>query len=570
MYEGLFQDETEQALEFRAANPRAPGPAKASVWSQAAELVASPFKGAAGGIAQSAALGADMLKGVASNLPDALAGPLGAVPAVAGVQAAVRTGADILSPRPGQFDSEAGISLRNVAASYGPDPVTSTTASTILLDGARILTKAGMYSLAGGLPGAVLGTGVDEAATGYNELRAKGVDPTTAAKAGAVRGAAVAAGVALPVAGRTVAQTAGLVAFGGPGLFVAEQATTRAILESAEYPHLALQYDPTDPVGLGVSLLVPGAVGAAVHRARARGAAAAGAPEPAEVATAEPVPTAPLPELLRSMPELQDAALVAHRSHVVDQHLLADPADLGARQSHAAAMEAAAKAMDEGLPVSVASVELDPVRAQQAMEQLKARIDAAEAELAPLRDVDDVPAQMDAVSSLDPAIPYRPPFPDGGFDIANLLAQARQMLLANGNNPGRLIDELTEQGRTVSPEMHNALVGMRDFHDRMPELMQQFRAIEWNRGGKSTPGDILADAVERMRAGDGPEVQNTPLGRAAHLALQQPRLAVRLDEGDGARSARELVDEVRMDARQDRKDAKAFAAAVECMLRTGS
>lgn len=565
MYEGLFQDETEQALQFRAESPRAPAAPKASVWSQAAELVASPFKGVAAGVAQSAALGADMLKGVASNLPDALNGPLGAVPAVAGVQAAVRTGADILSPRPGQFDSEAGISLRNVAASYGPDPVTSTTASTILLDGARILTKAGVYTLAGGLPGAVVGTGVDEAATGYNELRAKGVDPTTAAKAGAVRGAAIAAGVALPVAGRTLAQTAGLVAVGGPGLFVAEQATTRAILEAAEYPALARQYDPTDPVGLGVSLLVPGAVGAAVHRSRAKAGAGA-----APSVTPEPVQPPPLTELLRSMPELQDAALAAHRSHVVDAHLLADPADLSARKSHAAAMEAAAKAMDEGLPVSVAAVELDPVRAQQAMEQMKARIDAAEAELAPLRDVDDVPAQIDAVSSLDPAIPYRPPFPDGGFDIANLLAQARQMLLANGNNPGRLIDELTEQGRTVSPEMHNALVGMRDFHDRMPELMQQFRAIEWNRGGKSTPGDILADAVERMRAGDGPEVQNTPLGRAAHLALQQPRLAVRLDEGDGARSARELVDEVRMDARQDRKDAKAFAAAVECMLRTGS
>lgn len=554
MYEGLFQEETEQALEFRAANPRAAEPPKASVWSQAAEILKAVPKG----VAQAAMQTTRNVQSV----------PVAGNPLAMGASEQ-----EELLQENGVTTEAVDRDLRRGIEALKPDPVAATIASRVLQDGARVLSKVGLYGAIGGGAGAVVGTGLDEGLTGRRELMDQGVDATTATKAGAVRGAAMAAGVALPVVGKTVAQTVGLVAVGGPGLFMTEQATTRAILESAEYPHLALQYDPTDPVGLGLSVLVPGAVGAAVHRSRAR-AAAAGTPEPAAGATAEPVapasPTAPLPELLRSMPELQDAALVAHRSQVVDAHLLADPADLGARQSHAAAMEAAARAMDEGVPVSVAAVEVDPVRAQQAMEQMKARIDAAEAELAPLRDVDDVPAQMDAVSPLDPASPYRPPFPDGGFDIANLLAQARQMLLANGNNPGRLIDELTEQGRTVSPEMHNALVGMREFHDRMPELMQQFRAIEWNRGGKSTPGDILADAVERMRAGDGPEVQNTPLGRAAHLALQQPRLAVRLDEGDGARSARELVDEVRMDARQDRKDAKAFAAAVECMLRTGS
>lgn len=555
MYEGLFQDETEQALEFRAANPRAPEPPKASVWSQAAEILKAVPKGVGQAAMQTT-----------RNVQR--------VPVAGNPLTMSASEQEELLQDNGVTTEAVDRDLRRGIEALKPDPVAATIASRVLQDGARVLSKVGLYGAFGGGAGAVVGTGLDEGLTGRRELMDQGVDASTATKAGAVRGAAMAAGVALPVVGKTLAQTAGLVAVGGPGLFMTEQATTRAILEAAEYPHLALQYDPTDPVGLGLSVLVPGAVGAAVHRARARGAAAAGAPEPAAVTTAEPVapatPTAPLPELLRSMPDLQDAALAAHRSQVVDAHLLADPADLGARQSHAAAMEAAAKAMDEGVPVSVAAVELDPVRAQQAVEQMKARIDAAEAELAPLREVDDVPAQMDAVSPLDPAMPYRPPFPDGGFDIANLLAQARQMLLANGNNPGRLIDELTEQGRTVSLEMHNALVGMRDFHDRMPELMQQFRAIEWNRGGKSTPGDILADAVERMREGDGIEVQNTPLGRAAHLALQQPRLAVRLDEGDGARSARELVDEVRMDARQDRKDAKAFAAAVECMLRTGS
>lgn len=556
MYEGLFQDETEQALEFRAANPRAPEPPKASVWSQAAEILKAVPKG----VGQAAM----------QTTRNVQRGPVAGNP----LTMSASEQEELLQDN-GVTTEAVDRDLRRGIEALEPDPVAATIASRVLQDGARVLSKVGLYGAIGGGAGAVVGTGLDEGLTGRRELMDQGVDATTATKAGAVRGAAMAAGVALPVVGKTIAQTVGLVAVGGPGLFMTEQATTRAILEAAQYPHLALQYDPLDPVGLGLSVLVPGAVGAAVHRSRARATAAAGASEPVTVATAEPVapetPTAPLPELLRSMPDLQDAALAAHRSQVVDAHLLADPADLGARQSHAAAMDAAAKAMDEGAPVNVAAVELDPVRAQQAMEQMKARIDAAEAELAPLREADDALAQVDAVSPLDPAVPYRrPPVPDGGYDIGNLLAQARDMLSAGGRGAGNLIDEMKASGRPVSPEMHNALVGVEEFSGSVDELIKQYRAVEWNRDGKSLPVDMLAEAIERMRAGDGPEAQTRPLARAAYIAREQPGLPVRMDEADGARVASEVVDEARADARQDRTDAKAFAAAVECILRTGS
>ncbi|MFX6950008.1 hypothetical protein ABTH81_23305, partial [Acinetobacter baumannii] len=76
--------------------------------------------------------------------------------------------------------------------------------------------KAIGYSLAATpIPGAVL-TGTDEAFVEAEKLKAEGVDFHTRTKAAAVAGGAAAAATALPVAGRTVAQTVGLVAAGGP------------------------------------------------------------------------------------------------------------------------------------------------------------------------------------------------------------------------------------------------------------------------------------------------------------------------------------------------------------------
>lgn len=551
MYEGLFQDETDRALEFRAANPREPEPPKASVWSQAAEII----KAIPRGVGQAAL---QTTRNVQSR-------------PVAGNPLAMTAADQEDLLRDGDVTTEAvDRDLRRGVDALKPDPVAATVASRVLQDGARVLSKVGLYGAFGGGVGAVVGTGLDEGLTGRRELMDQGVDAKTASKAGAVRGAAMAAGVALPVVGSTALRTAGLVAVGGPGLFMAEQATTRAILEAAEYPALARQYDPTDPVGLGVSLLFPGAVGVAVHRARAKaGTPAAPAAEVVAPSPAEPVQ--PLTELLRSAPELQDAAMVAHRSHVVDQHLLAEPTNVAARQSHAAAMESAARAMDEGAPIRVDALELDPAKAQEALTQMKARIDEAEAELAPLREQDAPPDAADAVPTLEIVTPYqRPPVPDGGFDIGNLLAQARDLLATSGGNANRVIEDFKAGGKTLSPELHNALAGMHEFPGRLQDVLENFRAIEWNGGGKSKPADVLADTIERMRGGEGVEPPNTPLGRAAQIARQQPNLSVRLDEADGGRVAREVVDEVRMDARQDRRDAKAFAAAVECMLRTGS
>ncbi len=240
-----------------ARNPQAAKPEKPGFWGQAAELLQAPFKGAAQGAGQTARainrvnpMQAGSSSALSPTEQDEYAAGCGHHPRVAGPGIA-----------PGH---------RRIQAV----PLTSTTASMILQDAGRLLTKAAGYSVMGGPVAAVAGTGLDEAATGFMEFRDQGVDPMTAAKAGAVRGAMTAAGIAIPVVGTTGLKTVGLIAAGGPLSFMAEQATTRAILENANYLELAAEHDAFDPVGLGVSTLVPGLFGMALHRARVRKAAA--------------------------------------------------------------------------------------------------------------------------------------------------------------------------------------------------------------------------------------------------------------------------------------------------------
>lgn len=172
------------------------------------------------------------------------------------------------------FRSDAGRSLRNVAADYLPDPLTAHAAEVVVGDFSRVATKA---VTAGVTLGPVLGavvTGAEEGFTASDKLAEQGVDVATRSKVGAVTGAVTAAGFALPVAGKTIAGTVGLAAAGGPVSFVAQQAATREILQNADYDALADQYDPFDPVGLTLSTLIPLGFGAAARRSTARAAKA--------------------------------------------------------------------------------------------------------------------------------------------------------------------------------------------------------------------------------------------------------------------------------------------------------
>lgn len=150
-----------------------------------------------------------------------------------------------------------------VREGLAPNPEDASASEQVLYGFARGASKVVLGAPAG--PAGFALAGGEEALTATRELQRQGVDDSTAMKAGAVQGAGLAL-AALPLAGRTLAQTAGLYLAGGPGGFVAQQALTREILKQGGYDQIAEGYDPFDPVGLAVSTLVPAVFTAAALR----------------------------------------------------------------------------------------------------------------------------------------------------------------------------------------------------------------------------------------------------------------------------------------------------------------
>jgi len=472
MWEGLTPAAAEQSLGFQARNPTPAPKPRAGFWSQLGEFAAAVPKGLGQGAQQT----------VRAVNRAGLAGPQAGNPLV-------------MAPGEGeQLLEDSGVTrqrvdedLRAGIEALRPDPLTSTTASVVLQNLSRVLGKVAGYTITGGRAGAVVGTGLDEGATGYLELRDKGVDPQTAAKAGAVRGASMALGVALPIAGSTVAQSVGLVAAGGPGSFMLEQSLTREILEAANYPELAAEYDPFDPVGVGIATLFSGAVGAAAHRARAK--AGPGTSESPAAALADE-------------PQVRDAAHVVYQTRAAELHMLGDAADPRARASHAAAVDVATRAMEAGEPVRIASLDVDPARAARVMNEVMQRVRALEPQMAAARAADALP---DSSLRMPP-----PPEP---------------LPVAAAAEPQSLVDRIADA------------LGLR------PE--------------RSGPADPI------------PEGARQPMQRAEEVARQRPDLLVRMDEGEQAMAAPDLVAQVREELRHDKTDAPAFQAAIECYIRTG-
>lgn len=149
-----------------------------------------------------------------------------------------------------------------------PDPRVTGTASQLVFGFGKTAGKAVGYAMVGGNVGGAVMFGLDEGTNETMRLEDKGVDTATAVKAGTVHGVAAGVSAALPVAGKTKLQTAGIVATGGPASYVAEQSAIREILRSAQYDRIAEDYKPFDPMGLIVSTAAPAAFGAAAHAAR--------------------------------------------------------------------------------------------------------------------------------------------------------------------------------------------------------------------------------------------------------------------------------------------------------------
>lgn len=269
MLDSMYQEGTDKTLDDRVSRPLQAPTARPSFGASLWNTTKAPFAGVGAGANESAGFAADIL------------GAFGSVQAGYGLQAdpSLLFSGDEQKKRieAGQkardeiesgaaFSTEIGTGFRATSRSFAPDPATANAAEQMLFGFSRLMTKAVGYSVLGGpIVGATL-TGADEGMTDADRLKAEGVDIATRTKAGAVAGVSTGLSVALPVAGKTFAGTAALVAAGGPVSFIAQQAASKAILENAGYDKLADQYNPFDPVGLAVSTLVPAAFGAYAMR----------------------------------------------------------------------------------------------------------------------------------------------------------------------------------------------------------------------------------------------------------------------------------------------------------------
>ncbi|WP_334028930.1 lytic transglycosylase domain-containing protein [Burkholderia orbicola] len=170
------------------------------------------------------------------------------------------------------FESPLGTRAYDLSDTFKPDP-TRTTAIDQTVQGVMSgLTQIVPAAVLGGpLAGAAVG-GTSIGMSRAEDLKRQGVDVGTRTAVGAVEGAITAAGAVLPVAGSTVARTAGLVAAGGPGAAIAQATIEKAILRNADYDHLADQIDPLDPVNIAASTLMAGAFAGAHTAVTARAA----------------------------------------------------------------------------------------------------------------------------------------------------------------------------------------------------------------------------------------------------------------------------------------------------------
>lgn len=170
-----------------------------------------------------------------------------------------------------KFVTEGGDVMREEASTFAPDPATAHTADQVLHGFTRVGTKVVAATAVGNLPTAATLLAAEGTNTAYHELVAKGIDPATALKAGAVEGLGQAAAV-IPMAGPTIKATVGLGIAAGPGAFMAQETLSRKILAEAGYKDEASRHDPLDPLGLTIATLLPAVFGGAhaVGLARAR------------------------------------------------------------------------------------------------------------------------------------------------------------------------------------------------------------------------------------------------------------------------------------------------------------
>jgi hypothetical protein len=265
MIDGMFQAGTDSALDDQIQRPAPFKPDEPGF--SAFGLGRGAVKGVGGGVANTIAFGAEMVGafGSVAGAGGFNQGGMFSAPTAKEKQEQDAAAKKLREQGP-EFSNEAGDMFRAQAKEIMPDPTSTHASEQVIAGVAQFATQAVGYSLATG-PVAPFLLGGDVGMAEADKLKQQGVDLATRTKAGAVAGAVAGVSIALPVAvPGSVGKTAALVAAGGPGGFIAQNAAERAILNNAGYEKIASQYDPLDPVGLALSTIVPAGFGAAAVR----------------------------------------------------------------------------------------------------------------------------------------------------------------------------------------------------------------------------------------------------------------------------------------------------------------
>ena len=564
MFDDLYPEASEAALTAKAARPPEPQPTQRfSMWG----LLSAAPKGVAAGAAQGAASVADLTKAVRDKVPANVSGPLGHIPIMNLAMSAFQVGADVArGPAEGQFTSEVGTSLRNVAKDYTPDPQTTHVAESAVFNLFRVGSKALTAAAAGGnIPGAVI-AGAEEGFSTADDLARQGVDIKTRTKVGAVTAATNAVGFALPAAGKTWAQTGALALAGGPVSFMAQNQATREILQNADYSKLADQYDPLDPLGLALSTVLPLGFGAlAMRGVKAKGPMPDGSPPP-------DVPPVKAPD------DLVDAARVTLLRENMDA---TNPVrgDIAQADAHVTAYT---RAMDQQANGERVQVDVPEAVAVKATQEMAARVETMRAEVAAM--ADEIPPQIlqrnQPQAHADTAQAAIKTVAEAStFNPAALATQASD-LLAGGKTAGQVIGELEAGGTKVTPELQNMLVGASEFGGRINDLVDQVNTLRKQRGTNAQPFDLIAQAVENLRTGtkaEAPKLSNPLEDRLAEIEVRNPtaldaEIPVEFDDnGKPSKTvtAREYLDMVKKEAAADAQDANLIEVAANCFLSGG-
>lgn len=302
--EALYADSIEQGLQRWAANPGPEAPPSFNITS----FLAAGAKGLPSAALESGGSVADVLSGFGTALAASggSAGGMFSLPTPAEQKQEAQARDRMLKGE--AFDVSAGNAMREQAQAFAPDPLTTHQADQVMHGLVRFGAKAVADVGTMGPAGAIL-LGLDEGNTVTQNLRTEGLDTETAAKVGAVQGGISAASAVIPLGGRTIAQTIGLVGIGGPGSYMAQEHLSRRILEEAGYNDQASLHNPFDPLGLALSTIIPGGFGALHVRGEIRRA---------EGVKAGTVPLQQLrPEELRSL-KYDDPRLDAYASQAAE------------------------------------------------------------------------------------------------------------------------------------------------------------------------------------------------------------------------------------------------------------